>query len=606
MYRQNKAFTLVELIVVIAILAILGTIGFISLQGYQSLARDSQRISDINVIAKALEFNYGIEGRYVSTSSGFTVSYSGSSLWTQGYFTDEVRAEIRNPSNTPVDPLTGNPYIYSLAHTGQEYQLWVALEWGAPLAQNSLMSQTYADFSRAYIKGNYNGAILGKNIWGLLHIFAVPSIIAHSYNDVDIFNIAQNDLFVIDDYAGLPANAVAVPGDETQRTNLWITTPENVLIFAGTPEELSDPANILQIGQSIDSFYSSTPISNRGNIVSFTNLDTAEPSIESEVISRTITNLASLSSIAPYAGTQLTSVIVPNWSSPTCDITQLFQNEINGEILSLATDAINNWNTSNTLFSQKWDATNSISWVKDSNFWAQSLDLSWISVHNSRSTYRRNWTLVTPRHVVFSDHFYPNINNTITFMDSSWLLHTRTIEDLQTSDIYGAWIAQLDSDLPSSISPYRMISYDFFSQVTPNNENFYILGFSNPNSYLDIFEVNDYLVNPILTSHLTESKQFPLFYASNYNLTQEPISNFAGKVYAASSSSPNFILYNWELFLIWSNRSAGDGDSTNWFNASYPSHYSYMIDDLNSKINQMVGDPDLYDIQVFDTLPVCP
>jgi prepilin-type N-terminal cleavage/methylation domain-containing protein len=54
--RNNvqKAFTLVELIVVITILAILGTIAFLSLQGYSADARNSKRSSDLNNIESAM------------------------------------------------------------------------------------------------------------------------------------------------------------------------------------------------------------------------------------------------------------------------------------------------------------------------------------------------------------------------------------------------------------------------------------------------------------------------------------------------------------------------------------------------------------------------
>jgi prepilin-type N-terminal cleavage/methylation domain-containing protein len=61
MKSTNKAFTLVELIVVITILAILGTIAFISLQGYSSDARNSKRISDLGNIQSAITLK-GVEG----------------------------------------------------------------------------------------------------------------------------------------------------------------------------------------------------------------------------------------------------------------------------------------------------------------------------------------------------------------------------------------------------------------------------------------------------------------------------------------------------------------------------------------------------------------
>ncbi|MDD2907072.1 MAG: type II secretion system protein [Candidatus Gracilibacteria bacterium] len=54
MQKNNKAFTLVELIVVITILAILGTIAFINLQGYGVGARDSKRLSDVVNIYKKI------------------------------------------------------------------------------------------------------------------------------------------------------------------------------------------------------------------------------------------------------------------------------------------------------------------------------------------------------------------------------------------------------------------------------------------------------------------------------------------------------------------------------------------------------------------------
>jgi prepilin-type N-terminal cleavage/methylation domain-containing protein len=76
------AFTLVELIVVITILAIMATIGFISLLGYQGLARDSVRISDISTIEKVFSlYSVGSEtfplpdNAVTLTSSGEIIGY---------------------------------------------------------------------------------------------------------------------------------------------------------------------------------------------------------------------------------------------------------------------------------------------------------------------------------------------------------------------------------------------------------------------------------------------------------------------------------------------------------------------------------------------------
>jgi prepilin-type N-terminal cleavage/methylation domain-containing protein len=45
--KQNKAFTLVELIVVVTILAILATIGFVSYSSYLTGVRDTNRLAQL-------------------------------------------------------------------------------------------------------------------------------------------------------------------------------------------------------------------------------------------------------------------------------------------------------------------------------------------------------------------------------------------------------------------------------------------------------------------------------------------------------------------------------------------------------------------------------
>lgn len=55
MNKDNKGFTLVELLVVISIIAILSVVGLTLFNGAQQNARDARRKSDIDAIAAALE-----------------------------------------------------------------------------------------------------------------------------------------------------------------------------------------------------------------------------------------------------------------------------------------------------------------------------------------------------------------------------------------------------------------------------------------------------------------------------------------------------------------------------------------------------------------------
>jgi hypothetical protein len=61
----------------------------------------------------------------------------------------------------------------------------------------AVVPQASANFSKAVVKGNYNGAILGKKIDGRVHIFGIPSLITKSINSVSIFDIFRDDLFVV-------------------------------------------------------------------------------------------------------------------------------------------------------------------------------------------------------------------------------------------------------------------------------------------------------------------------------------------------------------------------------------------------------------------------
>ena len=92
--KENKWFTLVELIVVITILAILWIIAFISLQWYSKTARDSTRISDLSTMKTSLELFNLDAWKYPETTDWFEVTYSWSEIWTQWEFWDNTTNNV--------------------------------------------------------------------------------------------------------------------------------------------------------------------------------------------------------------------------------------------------------------------------------------------------------------------------------------------------------------------------------------------------------------------------------------------------------------------------------------------------------------------------------
>lgn len=79
LFKINKGFTLVELLVVVGIIGILATLLMANFIGVRQRARDAQRKSDIRQIQSALEFYRSDIGSYPATISACGASLTGGS-----------------------------------------------------------------------------------------------------------------------------------------------------------------------------------------------------------------------------------------------------------------------------------------------------------------------------------------------------------------------------------------------------------------------------------------------------------------------------------------------------------------------------------------------
>lgn len=89
---------------------------------------------------------------YPETASGMTVTFSGATLWTQGFFNDQVRNALKKVPDTPLDPVTDSPYIYSVSYNRQEYQLARGSEGGLLSMSSSIIPTAEADFSTLKVR----------------------------------------------------------------------------------------------------------------------------------------------------------------------------------------------------------------------------------------------------------------------------------------------------------------------------------------------------------------------------------------------------------------------------------------------------------------------
>lgn len=159
--NNNKAFTLVELIVVIIVLSILSTLWFISYSSYSGEARDAKRKSDIGNLTKQLELRI-IDGEELflfvldDTStiwSNIDISWhqTTAELWSNDYKAwnaDFVYLELVGESFT--DPSTWDSYKVWVTSYENRYEVAASIEqnWdfssyvdGTWLARTSLETQ---------------------------------------------------------------------------------------------------------------------------------------------------------------------------------------------------------------------------------------------------------------------------------------------------------------------------------------------------------------------------------------------------------------------------------------------------------------------------------
>lgn len=129
--KQNKGFSLVELLVVITIIAILSVVAYTAVGGQTAKARDSKRKEDLSAIQSALEI-YAIEN---------SNQYPDTATWKTQLSAKHM------PKGVPTDPgAAGKDYVY--VKSGITYELAATLENdGDP-----------ANFE-TYMIGNANGLI---------------------------------------------------------------------------------------------------------------------------------------------------------------------------------------------------------------------------------------------------------------------------------------------------------------------------------------------------------------------------------------------------------------------------------------------------------------
>lgn len=157
-YKKQRAFTLIELLIVMIILAILSGLGLMAFGTIQMKSRDSRRKQDLASISKALDVYYNDYGVYPESSGGviYGCGIGGAEACTWGSAWEDDKGSLYM-SALPVDPDVSHTYYYHQV-SDHSYYLFARLE-------NELDSEVPVNAGNPSFYTGYfcDGASLGCN-----------------------------------------------------------------------------------------------------------------------------------------------------------------------------------------------------------------------------------------------------------------------------------------------------------------------------------------------------------------------------------------------------------------------------------------------------------
>jgi len=229
--------------------------------------------------------------------------------------------------------------------------------------------------------------------------------------------------------------------------------------------------------------------------------------------------------------------------------------------------------------------------IPNTNFWAFGIDTSCASMWNDANNdlwggscngWNMAGTLISARHVIYAHHYAIPHGTTLFFIDVSSNVYSRTLIDSRSvsNDIR---IGLLNSDLPSSIHPAKLLPPNYFGYLG-TARNLPCVTFDQEEKFT-IAELNDlpnYHERTLLSSaHRPYNDMRRMFYED---------------MIGGDSGSPRFLLVNQELVLLCVMWKGGGGSGC------FVTHFINEIQECMN--NLMIGyQLQFIDLDIFQRLP---
>jgi len=340
-------------------------------------------------------------------------------------------------------------------------------------------------------------------------------------------------------------NAIPITRTISSASSGIITQDDVELVQASGATTITDYQ--ASVEQLIPGTYDTTIYSNNSGII----LGSDQFGIASG-ISAGSTSLIAISTDGSLSAANVTIDSVVGTTSTT------FNSYVAGSLAKEVSDAVDdridglNATTAKPIFTTQNHSAQT--YVRNSGCWVADLDLTPISPWNSTGGSQRAGTLISPRHVIFCEHynFHPSVGATIRFVASDGTVVNRTITALETHPDYIPFypditIGLLDSDVPASIG---------FAKILPQNWSNYLPSLSN------IYRVPCLVLDQEEKALISELKVLSIFATFLTPVTSTRFA-FYESIRGGDSGNPAFLIIDDELVIItvWTFGGAGGGTS---------------------------------------------
>src|SRR5258707_9454555 len=107
--KNNRGFTIVELLIVIVVIGILAALVIVTYNGIQSKARDTERKTDVNALASHLEAYFAQNAKYPTLAQFNDNDTSNSSSFVSTNMKGLDRAAFADPQSSATFTLASTP-----------------------------------------------------------------------------------------------------------------------------------------------------------------------------------------------------------------------------------------------------------------------------------------------------------------------------------------------------------------------------------------------------------------------------------------------------------------------------------------------------------------